>query len=74
MLELLNPLSMLLHNPKAVNLTVFFASIRNIKTSDHDIFNKYALYKFNQYKGTNAKNVTFENLKANYFNKFHDST
>ena len=75
-------LSALLHNPKAVDLKVLFANGLNIETFDHDILNKYAIHRFNQYADANAEEyslwdciqVDFEKFEAKHFNKFDDPT
>lgn len=41
------------------NLKIFFDNNIDIKTTDHNIFNKYVIYKFNQYLTINTKNFRF---------------
>ena len=44
------------HDPETVDLKIFFANSMDIQTADHDIFNKYAIHRFNQYEAANTKN------------------
>lgn len=52
----------------------------NIEMTDYNIFNKYAIYKLNQYIAINTKNysfweyiqVDFGKFKAKYFDMFYD--
>ena len=54
-LSILNVLS---HNPKVVNLKILFANNMDIQIVDHNIFNKYIIYKLNQYAAANVKDQT----------------
>lgn len=81
MLGFLNILSTFLHNFKPNNLKILFDNNIDIETTDHNIFNKYIIHKFNQYIAINAKNysfwnciqIDFEKSEKKYFDKFYDS-
>lgn len=71
-----------LHNLRADNLKILFDNKIYIKMIDYDIFNKYAIHKFNQYAIVNVKviisaivfNLTLRSLKeiilANFITLF----
>ena len=40
------------------DLKILFNNSIDIETTDHDIFNKYAIHKFNQYAAANAKDYS----------------
>ena len=74
--------SALSHDPEAVDLKVLFANGLNIETSDHDILNKYAIHRFNQYAAAIAEDyslwdciqVDFEKFEAKHFDEFDGRT
>ena len=45
------------YNPEA-DLKILFDNSIEIETTDHDILNKYAIQKFNQYAAANAKDYS----------------
>lgn len=47
-----------LHDSKT-DLKIFFNNNIDIKTINYDLFNKYAIYIFNQYIAINTKNYSF---------------
>lgn len=51
-------LSASLYQPES-DLKILLNKKINIETIDHDICNKYAIYKFNQYIVANAKDCNF---------------
>lgn len=69
--------SVLLYDLKT-NLRIFFDNSIDIKIINHDIFNKYAIYKFNQYISANTKitvfiiifNLILRSLKQNILTNF----
>lgn len=69
-----------MYNLKA-DLKIFFDNNIDIEIIDYNIFNKYAIYKLNQYAVTNAKNynpwnciqVNSKKFKVKYFDKFYNS-
>ena len=70
-----------LQDRKTANLTISLDNSINIETTDHDILNKYAIYKFNQYTAINAKDyglwnyiqVDFKKFEGKYFDQFYNS-
>ena len=76
-----NILNAPLHNPKA-DLKILFDNSIEIETTDHDILNKYAIQKFNQYAAANAEDyslwdciqVDFEKFEMKHFDKFYGPT
>ena len=74
-------LSSLLHDLNA-NLKILFDNSIDIETIDHDILNRYAIHKFNQYAAANAKHyslwdnipVDFEKFEAKHFDTFYGPT
>ena len=80
MVGALSILSAPLRNPKT-NLKIFFDKSIDIERIDHDILNKYAITKFNEYVVTNVKDynlwdwiqVDFGRFEAKHFDSFRDS-
>ena len=66
------------HDPEA-DLKILFDNSIEIETTDHDILNKYAIQKFNQYAAANAEDyslwdcnqVDFEKFEAKHFDRFY---
>lgn len=53
--DFLNILNALLYNLEAINLKIFLNNDINIKTNNHNNFNKYMTYRYNQYITVNAQ-------------------
>ena len=53
-----NILNALLYNSKT-NLKILFVKSIEIETPNYNIFNKYAIQKFNQYAAVNPKDYSF---------------
>ena len=78
----LSTLSPLLLDHDAANLRSLFAQGFDFPMTNHDIINKYAIHKINQYTTADTKDfslwngiqVYFEKFEAKHFNKFKSNT
>lgn len=77
----LSILSIPLHNLEVDNLNILFGPSFNICIADYDLFNKYIIYKFNQYAIVNIKDygllysiqIDFTNFEAKYFDELNNT-
>ena len=75
-------LSASLHNLEVNNLNILFSPNFDIQTADFDLFNKYVIYKFNQYVVGNIKDYSlwdsiqmdFANFEAKRFDELDNAT
>lgn len=67
----LGVLNAFLHDQKIVNLKILFTQRFDFQTTDHNIINKYIIYKFNyKYKEMNIKDYCFQDSIQIDFAKF----
>ena len=50
--------SAFLYNPKVHNFIIFFGTSFNIQKANDNLFNKYVVYKINQYIAMNIENYS----------------